>query len=160
MLNTAQWGCTSERQDEMSASHLPQEANELETSLESLAIAVATMTSRESVVPNFRQAAGVKNVYRSSAPDNLADVLGSRHLLECERFILYDVTLLIDLRSPREGDDEKRRVLIERAPGGQFHEINSLEELISSPENRQVLRLTDCALNMPLFVAYVIKIIF
>jgi hypothetical protein len=132
---------------------------------ESLAIPMAVVANMicESVVPNFRKTTGAKNVYRSSAPDNLADViLGStRHqLLECERFILYDVTLLIDLRSAAEGDDEKRRILTERAPGGQFHEIKSLEELITSStsENRQWLRLPDsCTLTKPLFVAYVGK---
>jgi hypothetical protein len=115
---------------------------------------------RQSVVPNFRKAAGVRNVYRSSAPDNLADYVGSsrRHLLESERFILYDATLLIDLRSLSEVDEVKRRALIQGAPGGQFEEIDGLESMMrSSHPRRQLLSLTNCALTRPDFEKYVSK---
>jgi hypothetical protein len=112
---------------------------------------------RQSVVPNFLKATGVRNVYRSSAPDNLADYVGSsrRHLLESERFILYDATLLIDLRSLSE---VKRHALIQGAPGGQFKEINGLESMMrSSHAGRQLLSLTDCALTVSDFEKYVSK---
>jgi hypothetical protein len=115
---------------------------------------------RQSVVPNFRKARGVRNVYRSSAPDNLADYIGSsqHHLLESERFVLYDATLLIDLRSPSEVDEVKRRAIIQGAPGGQFEEIDGLESMMrSSHAGRQLLSLTDCALTLSDFLIYVSK---
>jgi hypothetical protein len=115
-----------------------------------------TTVVRESVVPNFRKAAGVRNVYRSSAPDNLADYLGShQHLLEPERFILYDATLLVDLRSPSEVDEAKRRALIQGAPGGKFEEVDGLEAMFRSHARRQLLRFSDCALTRSDFLKYV-----
>lgn len=120
-------------------------------------MAAVAVSPRESVVPNFRKAVGVKNVYRCSAPDRLADVLDSETLFDHERFILYDATLLIDLRSPIEGDVEKRRILREGAPGGSFEEVNSLEAMKKSVSDRLILRFTDCVLTKGDFIDYVAK---
>ena len=112
---------------------------------------------RPSVVPNFRRAAGLRKLYRSSAPDDLADVLGAhspQHLSESERFVLYDATLVVDLRSPSEIDEEKSRALIQRAPGGEFEEITTLEELKRSTSNRQLLRLKDSCITRSAFLKF------
>ena len=111
---------------------------------------------RQSVVPNFRKAAGVKNVYRSSAPDNLADYLDSQQqsLLEAERFILFDATLIVDLRSASEVDEAKRTALVKGAPGGEFEEFDGLEEMCRSNARRQLLRVTDSAPTISFFFEY------
>jgi protein tyrosine/serine phosphatase len=117
-----------------------------------------TRLTRESVVPNFRQAFGLRNVYRSAAPDNLADVLNdSIQLTDSERFILYDATLVIDLRSPTEGDEEKRHALMNAAPGGVFEEVLELQVMMSSQSKRQLFRLFDVVLTKSDYIAYVTK---
>lgn len=110
---------------------------------------------RRSMVPNFRPSVGFTNVYRCSAPDNLVDVLDSDFLLKEERFILYDATLLVDLRSPSEVDLDRGRILLENAPGGKFTEINSVDEMIATTSKRQLLRLNDCALTRTKVMEYV-----
>jgi hypothetical protein len=97
----------------------------------------------------------VRNLFRSSAPDNLADLLGSRELLEPDHFILYDSTLLIDLRSPSEVDEAKRRALIEGAPGGKFEEVDGLESMMKSRAKRQLLSLKNCDPGGAEFLEYV-----
>ena len=93
------------------------------------------------VVPNFRSVAGLHQLYRSSAPDNLADLLGcpEKDLEQPEKIIFYNATLLIDLRNPEEQNRDKLQLLMDQAPGGPFLETNTLEMLKtnSSPLHRQ-----------------------
>lgn len=121
-----------------------------------------TISPRQSLVPNFRNAAGLNKIYRCSAPDNVADLLQQgdsrrRKLLESEHFILYDATLVIDLRSSFEVDEEKQRALIERAPGGAFEEIHGLDGMMKSISKRQLLRLKNENFTKSDFTSYVAK---
>ena len=121
---------------------------------------MAATVVRQSVVPNFRKATGVRNVYRSSAPDNLADYLLESHqesLQEPERFILYDATLIVDLRSAGEVNEAKKNALIKGAPGGQFAEVDGLEALQRSSARRQRLRFSDSIPSISDFFQYAIK---
>lgn len=115
-----------------------------------------TAIRRPSLLPNFRRASGLKNVYRSSSPDNVAELIGSRNLLEPERFILYDATLIVDLRSLTEVDLGKHKAIIEGAPGGQFEEVDGPEAILKSQAKRQLLILTgSCAPSREDFLQYV-----
>jgi hypothetical protein len=82
-------------------------------------------TTRQSLVPNFRQVAEVSNLYRSNNFDDLVTLLNypPDELYEAERFILYNATLWMDLRSPEEQDEKKLHTLATLAPGGPLEEI-------------------------------------
>ena len=117
-----------------------------------------TTVVQESAIPNFRKATGLRNLYRSSSPDHLADYLGtSRFLSESERFVLFDATLLVDLRSPSEVDVSKRQALMEGAPGGHFEEVDGLASMQNCRAKRQILLLKDCTPTKADFFNYVMK---
>jgi hypothetical protein len=103
-------------------------------------------------MPNFRNVLGFAHLYRSSSPDDVADVLepaspqqedmingnsdrelspsfNSQHeemrpsLTESERFLLHDATLWIDMRFSKEINEHKLATLLKHAPGGAFESV-------------------------------------
>lgn len=113
-------------------------------------------TGRRCAVPNFRRAAG--NVYRSAAPDGLAEHLdsGITFLYDEERFVLNDVTLIIDLRSESETDSAKRRAISQGAPGGGFVEVFSLDELMAKRDcKRHIFVSAHFAPSKQVYLEYV-----
>lgn len=96
---------------------------------------------RTSIVKNFRPAAGLRGVYRCGAPDGLADVL-DEDLVEAERLLLYDATLIIDLRTAEERDDLRLSMVLKKAPGGPFDVIEgAFEPQLVAGAARQVVRV-------------------
>jgi len=108
---------------------------------------VLSLPNTKGVVRNFRAVAGHKKIFRCAAPDNLGEVLtqlGANEQQpqadwdEPERTLLYDATLILDLRMESEIDAKKYRALTQLAPGGPFLEVSSLEELKNCTARRQL----------------------
>lgn len=99
-----------------------------------------------SSVENFRVSAGCQNIYRSACPDKLGGLLAQtgplekRDWLESERIVLFDATLLIDLRMESEIQVEEYKSLAQLAPGGPFEAVSCLEDLTNSSAKRQCFR--------------------
>ncbi len=118
-----------------------------------MAIACTTSSgiAEKSAVPNFRASAGCHNIFRCAAPDQLGFLLKETQPSkeqnqyswpEPERRILYDVTLILDLRMESEIDRKQYQTLTHSAPGGPFEQVNSLEEMAKSSSKRQHFRPT------------------
>lgn len=109
-----------------------------------------TPKQTEESIPNFRHAGGMTNVYRCGAPDGMVDALlakSDNELTQAERVILYDVTLIVDLRSNsvRERNEERVMRLYENAPGGRLEVIKDETAFLSGEDGlgseRQVFRV-------------------
>lgn len=103
----------------------------------------------KSSVANFRASAGCHNLFRCAAPDELGHLLNEIRPVEDldqdgwpepERRILFDATLILDLRMESEIDWKQYQALTHSAPGGPFEEVNSLEDLAKSKSKRQHFR--------------------
>jgi hypothetical protein len=87
-------------------------------------------------IPNFRQAAGLSKIYRSSAPDHEAELLAATiqdvnqnlqqqqqqqdpaQLTDAQPFLLHGVGLWIDLWRKTKIDHETLSILLEDSPWG------------------------------------------
>jgi len=103
----------------------------------------------KSTVANFRASAGCHNLFRCAAPDKLGNLLketlpfeekGQVGWPEPDRRILFDATLILDLRMDSEIDRKQYEALTHSAPGGPFEEVNCLEDLARSKSKRQHFR--------------------
>ena len=77
-------------------------------------------------IENFRQVAGICNIYRCASTDGLANIdfnfdgdndrLNNTNRSNCpDRFVLYEAGLIIDLRSPSERDEKLAQQWMSRA---------------------------------------------
>lgn len=114
---------------------------------------ISNEASSSCQVVNFRPSCGSQRLFRSAAPDILAgsselnpskgplcDEPTRRSRSQAEQTILYDATLLLDLRMEGEVDFEQFLSLTGAAPGGSFEEIKSLEAMATSKSKRQLFR--------------------
>ena len=74
------------------------------------------------VIKNFRQVAGLPNIYRCARTDDLVDRFQEQKkaLSSAEKMILYKAGLILDLRSPSEIKQEKIGKWMDDAPGGKI----------------------------------------
>lgn len=106
-------------------------------------IGLAHSHQMEELVQNFREAAGPR-LLRSANPDELGAFLYRSRLSQLDksqwpesaRTILYDATLIMDLRMDNEIDFSQQESLISMAPGGRFEMVRTLEELVNSNSKR------------------------
>jgi hypothetical protein len=100
-------------------------------------------------VANFRASVGCQNIYRSARLDTLGNLLAHSaplekkepsDWLEPDRKVLFDATLIVDLRMEDEIEREIYESLTRRAPGGPFQEATCLEDLTNSEAKRQHFR--------------------
>jgi hypothetical protein len=93
------------------------------------------------VIENFRQAAGIQNVYRSASPDGLADMDFSttQQWTDSDRFVFEQAQLIIDLRSPNEVNQLKSKAWMSMAPPKGIQVIET-DHSSSSPSLQEIPR--------------------
>jgi hypothetical protein len=110
------------------------------------------------VIENFRQAAGIQNVYRSASPDGLADMDFSttQQWTDSDRFVFEQAQLIVDLRSPNEVNQLKSKAWMSMAPpkGIQAIETDYSSSLQETPRcGRFAARFS--VLPPPRFMSYI-----
>jgi hypothetical protein len=96
---------------------------------------------KTSVIENFRQAAGVRNVYRCASTDGLGGKIGcndnddndnddNNEWTDSDRFVLQEAGLIFDLRSPSERNEPQAQkwMTSAAAPSRPIQVVESHEE--------------------------------
>lgn len=105
------------------------------------------------LIRNFRPVGHLRNLFRCASPDDVAKQL-SFDKIQGKEFndeskwpipewnILYNLTLMVDLRMEGEIDLECQSILLAEAPGGAFENVQRLEDFHVSNARRQHFRIT------------------
>jgi hypothetical protein len=105
------------------------------------------------IVKNFRNVAGIGNVYRCASTDGLGEALDCRDEAwsQADRFIFEEAGLILDLRSPSERKESQARIWMRQARGP--IQVVESDENYESKACRFIVRVD--VLSPPRFMTYV-----